>query len=596
MVEREGGPVADRGRCRCSPGLLALVAALVVLLLGTLPGCSVLPDSGPAGPGTVIDDPDPEPLRVAPVGPRPLAGPAEIVAGFLRAGAATDDDHVVARSFLTTRAAGDWRPSGEVVVYPDDPDLVVRASTRGETARVDVTAPLAAHIDARGRYAEAPPSARARATFSLVRQGSAWRISGLGEDFGSWLPRYALDRSFSALPLTFVAAGTTTLVPDLRWLPGPGPGLATALVRQLLLGPPDYLRGAVVTGFPAGTVLAVDAVPTTGGVARVDLSARALEATPRMRQMMWAQLTSTLRRLPVVVSVELTVAGTPFDVPGVHDTSVNSGTTYQDDVRVDGPATVLSGDRLLQVESSTGKLSKKGTALPDGNDLGSVAVGSGGSPVVGVDRSGGRLLLLVPRATAPLLTGRSLVAPVVDLDGAVWTADAASPGQLRVLSSARLRAGRGDAAALRSPWLAGRTVVALDVSRDGARVAVVSADAAGARRLDVAAVRRQGGTPVALGASLQAGQALTDLQDATWATGGKLVVLGRGVGSRSVQAAEVLVGGPTSALPPVTSAVSVAAGDGVRALYVVTDAGTVLSRSGTGWAPVGPGRSVSVPR
>ncbi len=592
--------MADLGRAAAArrplAPLLALVATLLAVVLGAVPACSALPDSGAAGPGTVIDNPDPEPLRVAPVGPRPLAGPAEVVAGFLKAGAATDDDHVVARSFLTARAAGDWRPSGDVVVYPDDPDLVVRESRRGATARVEVAAPLTARIDATGRYVEAAPGAGARAGFTLERQGGTWRISALDEAFGSWLPRYALDRSFSALPVTFVAAGTTTLVPDLRWLPGPGPGLATALVRQLLQGPPDYLRAAVRTGFPTDTTLAVDAVPTTGGVARVDLTARALEASPEMRQMMWAQLTSTLRRLPAVVSVELTVAGTPFDVPGVSDTSVYAETAYRDDVRVGGAAMVLSGDRLLRVQPGTGKLAAEGLTLPGGGDVGSVAVGPDASPVVGVDRSGRRLLRLLPRGSAPLLTGRSLVAPVVDADGAVWTADSAVPGRVRVLAPAQVAAGRGDAATLQPSWLTGRTVVALDVSRDGARLAVVSADPAGRRRLDVAAVQRQAQVPVALGSPLQVGQALTDLRDVAWAQSGTLVALGRGVGSRGVQAAEVLVGGPTSALPPVTSPVSIAAGDGVRALYVVTTAGTVLSRSGSGWAPVGAGRSVSVPQ
>ena len=56
-----------------------------------------------------------------------------------------------------------------------------------------------------------------------------------------------------------------------------------------------------------------------------------------------------------------------------------------------------------------------------------------------------------------------------------------------------------------------------------------------------------------------------------------------------------MVGGPATALAAAPDAVAVAAGDGLRAVYLTTDRGTVLARSGTGWATVGVGRSVSVP-
>ena len=584
--------MADRAR---SLGALAAALALAVVA-----GCGGVPDSGPAGPGREIGDSAPEPLRVAVLGPRPGAGPDEIVAGFLRAGAASDDDQVVARSFLTGAAVRAWQPRRGVVVYPDDSSLEVSVRGTRSPVRVVLTAPVTATIDDQGRYVQARPGTRAQAVFTVTRSEGAWRVSVVDADFGSWLPQFGLDRTYSARPVSFVAAGTTTLVPDLRWLPGPRPSRATALVRQLLLGPPGYLGSAVVTGFPPGTTLAVDAVPTTDGVASVDLSRQALTATPAMRQMMWAQLTATLRRLPSVADVQLTVAGAPFQVPGVTTTSVYADTAFRDDVRVTGTPVVLSRDRLVRVEPAGRLTSPAGQGLPRAAGLRSVSVGSLGSLVVGVDVDGHRLVRLQTQGPATvLLTGSSLIDPVVDLNGAIWSADLGRPGQVRVVSSTAVQSAASPVAAvvLAAPWLTGRTVRSLDVSRDGARVVLVSADAEGVRRVDVAGVvRAADGAPLALAQPLEVARSLNEVTDAAWADLTDLAVLGRGAGDRTARPYDVVVGGPATALAPVAGAVTIAAGDGVRALYVTTSGGQVLARSGTGWAVVGAGRSVSVPQ
>lgn len=581
-----------------------------------------MPDSGQAGPSRQIGEPAPEPLRVAPPGPRPGADPAEVVGGFLRAGAASDADQVVARSFLVGAAITGWRPAQGVLVYPDD--AWVKVAVRGKTSpvRVDVQTPVQATIDAQGRYAQAPPGTTAHATFTVLRTAGTWRVSAVDEAFGSWLPTFALDRTTSALPVTYIAADSMTLVPDLRWFAGPRQGLATALVRQLLSGPPAYLGSAVRTGFPRGTALAVDAVPTTDGVAQVDLSAQALAATPEMRSMMWAQLVSTLGRLQSVTDVQLTVGGAPFQVPGVTSTSVYGDTRFQDDVPVRADPLVLTGDRLDRVDPVGGGLSPGAARLANGTQLQAVSVGPGGSPVVGVGaptggHGSGRTQLLRLRAGSPpavLLDGTSLVDPVVDMTGALWSADLALPGQLQVVPAAAVRAAPpaaptattrtatpapasatvAAATQLRPAWLAGRTIRSFDVSRDGTRLAVVSSGPGGVRRVDVAGVvRGVAGRPLALAPRLQVGLALTDVIDVAWVDRSTLAVLGRS-GRTPTRPFEVVIGGPATPLPRVAGAVSLAAGDGPRAIYVVTAAGRVVARSGAGWVDVGPGRSVSI--
>ena len=575
--------------------LALLVVALAVLAPAA---CGAIPDSGVAGPGRELVESAPDPLRVAALGPRPGAGAAEIVQGFLRAGGSSDDDQMVARSFLVGSAVQSWQPSRGVVVYPDDSSLTTTVRGTTSPVRVDVTTPVLATIDEQGRFAQARQGTTAHAVFTAVRSRGQWRVSVVDGAFGSWLPQFGLDRTYSPLPVSFVAAGTTTLVPDLRWLPGPRPSLATALVRQLLLGPPTYLGSAVVTGFPPGTTLAVDAVPTTGGVAQVDLSAQALTATPAMRRMLWAQLTATLRRLPSVAEVQLTVAGAPFEVPGVTSPSVYGDTGFRDDVRVTGDPVVLSGDRLVGIDAVSGRLDGgRATALSPGVRLRSVAVGARGSLVVGVE-STGRRLVRVQTGGRPtvLLTGSSLVDPVVDASGAAWSADLAVPGRLRVVVGNQVRGVAPRAATLTADWLVGRTVRALDLSRDGARAVVVSQGPDGDRRVDVAGVRRgPDGQPLGLAAPLEVARSLSRVLDAAWADRTDLVVLARGARDTATRPYDVVVGGPATALAAAPDAVSVAAGDGLRALYLTTDRGTVLARSGTGWATVGVGRSVSVP-
>jgi hypothetical protein len=87
---------------------------------------------------------------------------------------------------------------------------------------------------------------------------------------------------------------------------------------------------------------------------------------------------------------------------------------------------------------------------------------------------------------------------------------------------------------------------------------------------------------------------LDDVRDVAWADRGSLVVLGR-VGTGPVRPYSVSVGGTATALPDVDGAVSVAVGDGLRAVYVTTASGQVLARSGSGWRLLGAGRGVTVP-
>jgi hypothetical protein len=580
----------------------ALVAGVAAV---SLAACAGLPDSGPAGPGRDVAEAPVEPLRVAPAGPRPGAGPEEVVSGFLNAGAGFDDDHAVARSFLAGAAGASWTPGQRVIVFPDDASLTM--AVRGDTSpvQVEVRAPVSATIDSQGRFVQASPGSQAHAVFTLSKDSGQWRISVMDESFGLWLPQYELDRAFSPLRLYFVATGMKALVPDLRWVPGPRPALATALVRQLIAGPPDYLRGAVSTGIPTGTRLAVEAVPTTDGIAQVDLTSTALDASPEERVALWAQLTATLRQLPSVSGVHITVNGAAFAIPGVSGATAQDDQGYRDDVRVTGAPIVLSGERLLRVDVGTGTIDDRGngssSGLPPAPGVRAISASPQATFAVGVSTVGTRLLRLRSDGTALVLaTGTALVDPTVDARGWTWTADLAVPGRITVVAPVPgadpAAISPGARRVIEVPWLTDRTVRALDVSRDGARIAVVSTARDGSVHLDVGGIVRDAtGQPTRLAANLVVGRNLRRPTDVAWGDRTSLVVLARDA-KGVVTPYEVVVGGTVTALAPAPQVLRVTVGDGLRAVYLTTAAGTVLVRSGDGWRTVGQGRGVTVPQ
>ena len=116
------------------------------------------------------------------------------------------------------------------------------------------------------------------------------------------------------------------------------------------------------------------------------------------------------------------------------------------------------------------------------------------------------------------------------------------------------------------------------------------------RRVDVAGVvRDRSGRPLRLSStSLAVAQSLDDVRDVAWADRGTLVVLARR-GTGPLRPFSASVGGVATALPEVRGAVSVAAGDGLRAVYLTTGSGQVLARSGSGWRVLGTGSAVTVP-
>ena len=543
---RSGGPRA-RGR------LARLGAALVVVL--ALAACTAIPRSGPvqAGDGTFTDDGNQ--VDVLAEGPRPGATPQQIVEGFQLAGAAGfAGDFATAREYLLGTVQHAWEPLAEVVVY--DPPMVTATTEDGVvTASVQITA----HVDAAGRFVEAPRGATTSATYTLEKNvAGEWRLTGVPD--GLVIPDDAFDRQFRSVSLYFPSFDGAFLVPETRWFPTQH--LPTWVTRALLAGPSPWLRDAVTTAVPEGVSLQADTVVVDdSGVAQVALQpARTVLQSDTAA--LYAQIDATLAQVVGVGDVRVTAG----DVPIVEETSYERGGPPDAQVEmVRGTELVTLGEDGLSAVPGVGEIPEGAHGLARSED---------GTVRVMLDAAGA--LVTVPRDDAEsqvLLPAAGLAAPSVDRLGWVWTART-SDGVVAV------RAGQ-DPVVVPAEWLVGRKVVSLRMSRDATRLAIVSRGADGVAVTVSSVVRDAQGTPQQLGEPVVVGALLTDASEVVWLDEGTLGVLGTSGDTPLVHRVPVSGFTTTEAdLPDVTGLA------GGRVVLVTTQDGTLHRLVGSTWALV----------
>ncbi len=290
---------------------------LLFIASALLTGCGIgagslvaqVPTAGPIEQGQLVSNTSADQfIRVIARPPRDGMSPTEIVQGFLESSASFDSNHFVARSYLTPEAAGEWDPSVGVTVYDGVPTLVEAG------AAVLFSATLSGRISDNGHYTVEDPGTQLQRSFFLAQRDGEWRINLAPS--GLLLSSFDVNRAYRSFPLYFFNPSFQTLVPDARLIPVIGPALGTTLIQRLIDGPNEWLSPAVRTGFPAGVALAVEAVPIENGIARVNLNASVTLANDPARVALSQQIVWTLRQLPEVQFVEISVNGTPLSVPG----------------------------------------------------------------------------------------------------------------------------------------------------------------------------------------------------------------------------------------------------------------------------------------
>ncbi|MGH3413255.1 MAG: LpqB family beta-propeller domain-containing protein [Marmoricola sp.] len=465
-----------RGR----PALWLLLAVLLPLVVA----CSMLPDQGAVhrrtatrGAGQAQQVP-----YFDPPGPARGASQEQIVKGFVTAMQAIPLNPAAARSFLSDRARSVWQPNGGTIVYQASN---VQRTRHGVGLRLSD----AHRLDSRGGW-RAGPTHNQTLHLRLVREKGQWRIDNPVDAL--IVSAETFQSQFTPFNLYFYDRNGRVLVPDPVYVPR-GEETATNLVHGLLAGPDPRLAPAVRNAFPTGTNLDLSVVVTDNGIADVPLSNQVLKLSPDEVGRAIIQLARTLRAVPGIHRVRMTVGGQTLAMPdGRTSVSVDEGVEFE-------PTGVGASHQVIGIRNGRVVTLGHGVGQPIAGPLGrhGYALRS-----LALDRSGGRVAAVAADGSTVFVSsqtprqethrvfehGNNLLRPMYDLYGRLWLVDRTPNGAVvHVLRGRRDRV-------VRFPGISGQDVDAFSVSPDGSRLAV-SLTGGSRPRVEVATILRgQGGT------------------------------------------------------------------------------------------------------
>jgi len=203
------------------------VAALLVA------SCTTIPNEGPVVSSDFSPRVSSDGVDVLPPGPSAGATQDEILAGFMAAGAAAQDNYRVARSYLSATVQGSWNPNAVAYIRSGEPEV-----TLGGGNGASYVLSVGANVDEFGRYFDSPEATTQSLEFQFVLEEDEWRISALAD--GVVLSEAAFNEAFTSYRLYFFSTGYRELVADVRWFASRGE-VSTKIVRALLAKPTFWL-------------------------------------------------------------------------------------------------------------------------------------------------------------------------------------------------------------------------------------------------------------------------------------------------------------------------------------------------------------------
>lgn len=529
---------------------------LAVLLLVSLTGCATLPVSGPVRIGPDLEPPsDSTSFYYSPATPVDGASEAEILAGFLAAGTAPQNDYAIAREYLSESIRASWNPNQELLIQKSTPQVTF---TESGIAFVEVE--VTARVDANGRYEALPAGSTRTLEYAFSDQAGQVRISSAPDV--TIVIRPVFDVVFRSYSVYFLDQSKSALVPELRWFPA-NPATGTKLVNALLAGPSDWLKPAVVSAIPTGTVLSLDAVTVQEEVALVDLSARALVASLSDRALMKAQLVATLSQLPTITKVAISIERSVQDIPD-SELSVKFGPN--------GTMVALGEDGLKAVSGAATDEIPAGASFFGSREVTNLALSASTSKIAAstsngvfetsLDNPGAAVKFLDPRTT--------LTAIQYDQLGKLWLV---SGSQVSV-----------DSKPLSASWLSGQSISAFALSPEGSRAAMIVGQGASSQVLLTSVIRNQAGTPIELASPITLVAELSNPTLVSWFDQVTLSIFTSQSDSSNVTLVEI--GGGTRLVQGLADAKSlVALGDG-SAMYILKDTGELFTYRGSFWAAI----------
>ncbi len=444
---------------------------VALVAVASLLGCSSLPESGPVvRQSGSVDEVPADTALFSPPGPTKGDSPEEVVNGFLTAMQANPSSTTTAREFLARSARAIWSPERATMLYQ-------AKGVDSVPAGVQVRLSDAALLDSRGSWAGPVTGGANRITFMLRKERGEWRITNPPDAL--MLPMSDFTARYTPYNLYFFDQTGQILVPNRVYLPR-GRDTASSLVRSLLAGPSGGIAKVATSEFPAGTQLGLSVLVGDDGSADVPLGPEMRNLSPERLTRAVAQLSWTLRQIPGLTSMRLSVEDQPLPLPGGgNSVTLTQPGRFTPVVPSSTDLFALRQGRLVVVEDAAAK-GVSGPFGKSGFSVGSIAVDLTGDRVVAVSSSGG-LAFSAPRTGGKaadvrrVYSGTRILKPVIDRFGTTWLIDRTSRG-------ARLVAVEGDGPhILKARQITGAAVSSLALSRDATRL--------------VAAVNRPGRTP-----------------------------------------------------------------------------------------------------
>lgn len=544
--------------------------SLLLIVVVLLTACARVPTSGPIVEvdQQVTDTANTSFVRVIARPPQPGMTQSEIVQGFLDAASGFEDDHAVAKEYLTEEEAGRWNPTTGTRVYGNDTETLAQPT---ETTVV-LSASQVGLISDRSQYVQSPPASLMEVPFELQRVGGDWRISRAPQ--GLLLSRAAVERSFREFDTYYVARPGGILAPNPILFQSSQLDIITDLVKELVAGPSRWLGPAVINAFPPGTQ--VRSVTVTDGVALVDLSADVANADAVARQQLAAQLVWTLRQSASIGAVTITAEGQVLDIPGTQNPMPRTAWADYDPDGLSGAIDyyVARGGRLYSVDTTNAASQVAGAAGTAEPPVSDPLISIDQTTAAATDASG--LLLTTQLETdskwrdGPFASSRG---GSWDRTGLIWLP---VKGGVRVVNVLGERDVDCPLAAITS----------VQISRDGSRATVISDGKAYLLRVD-----RSANTPALVGPRLLSE---VPVRAASWLSANSVVLLST-VTEQPAQVATVDLGLYTMRYlggPPRARTVA-AAPD--RAVLSGTADGQIWSFNGATWVPVLEGRQPRYP-
>ncbi|MFJ3956423.1 LpqB family beta-propeller domain-containing protein [Arthrobacter sp. NPDC090010] len=554
---------------------LAWVISLAVLL-GT-GACASIPRSGSVhkSEGDSTSQLGNPPAVYFPPGPGNGASPQTIIEDFYNAGSSYERDYALARQFLTQDAAASWKPDDQALVYRSA-KVVKGTGDSGFFYDLD----LAYAIDAQGIVTAYPAGTVRKVPLSLTQVDGQWRIRSLSD--GTVIPEEIFHGLYQPYTVYFYDPSYQYAVPDIRWFIN-RPTVTKSIVSAVLAGPAPYLKGAVVSAFPAGARLAKESVPVVSGAAQVDFTEDLLQSSVTDRHRMLNQLTIALRATGSVVNVQLLAGSTVVnldDSDSVTPPMVNRPVPNWQVALLQGQLSTFENNKAQKIPGIdiSGFAPRHPAAAEDQHAY------------AFVNQQASDMFLVRPgQPNRDILSGANLVRPSFDPQGWVWGGGSAAKGpQLTAVDTKSGVDPKNPPSITFGPdWLQGYTLKDAQLSRDGTRVLILAEKGKSTSVYVAGVVRGADGAPRALTEPLKLPDT-RNVNQGAWVSDTIVVVANTsGTGAEAPVRLSLKSFQPV-VMPDVVGLQGISAGNGVSDIYVQTGAG-VSQQIGNTWVQQGAG-------